>query len=91
MSARLVVGYDGNISVQSLPLENDRRNQPPETGGRPSRYFWFALPKTLRIFGEYRSSYPNGRFADYARASIVVAPVATFVTALCAGIIPLTS
>jgi hypothetical protein len=38
-----------------------------------------------------RSLYPDGRYADQARAAIVSAAVGMVVTAVCIGIIPLMS
>jgi hypothetical protein len=98
MSARLVAGvlafgvamtavFLGNLFLRKMIEEINR--QRPE--GDQVDYFWFTLPKSLRIFAEYRSLYPDGKYADHARAAIASAAVGMLVTAVCIGIIPLMS
>jgi hypothetical protein len=48
-------------------------------------YLWFAFPKTLRIFGEYRSTYPNGKMHLYCLVSFGVGIIGLISVAVCLG------
>jgi hypothetical protein len=50
-------------------------------------YFGFTFPKMVRIFGEYRSSYPNGNMHIYALAAFASAIIGLIGVALCLHII----
>jgi hypothetical protein len=74
MSARLVAGvvsfsvamtavFLGNLFLWKMIEEINRQK-----AGDQVDYFWFTLPKILRIFEEYRSLCPNGRYAEYTRS-----------------------
>jgi hypothetical protein len=52
-------------------------------------YFWWALPKSLRVFEEYRTLYPDGKYANYALSAIASGAVGMFFAGACIGIIPL--
>jgi hypothetical protein len=53
----------------------------------------FLRPMTgifpFNLFAACRSLYPDGKYADHARAAIVSAAVGMFATASCIGVIPL--
>jgi hypothetical protein len=50
-------------------------------------YFGFALPKMLRIFTEYRRSYPKGKLHVYALAAFALAMASVISVAVCLRII----
>jgi tellurite resistance protein TehA-like permease len=50
-------------------------------------YFGFTFPKMLRIFGEYRRSYPSGRLHVYALGAFGLAMLSLITVAVCARII----
>jgi hypothetical protein len=50
-------------------------------------YFGFAFPKMLRIFREYRSSYPDGKLHTYSLAAFAIAMSALISVAVCISII----
>lgn len=50
-------------------------------------YLGFTFPKMLRIFGEYRRSYPVGRLHIYALASFALAIIGLISVAVCLRII----
>ena len=50
-------------------------------------YFGFAFPKMLRIFREYRSSYPDGKLHIYSLTAFAIAVIALIIVAVCIGII----
>jgi hypothetical protein len=73
MSARVITGvisfcialtgfFLANMFVTMMIGEINRRRQ----DGSLISYFGFTFPKMLRIFGEYRSSYPGGSMHIYA-------------------------
>lgn len=47
--------------------------------GKLISYFGFTPPKVLRIFSEYRRSYPNGKLHICALAVFVIAMIALIV------------
>jgi hypothetical protein len=50
-------------------------------------YFCFTFPKMLRIFREYRSSYPKGKLHSYALASFAWAMASLVSVAVCLRIV----
>jgi hypothetical protein len=50
-------------------------------------YFGFAPLKVIRIFGEYRGLYPNGRMHMYSFAAIACTMIGLASTAVCFRII----
>jgi hypothetical protein len=50
-------------------------------------YFGFTLPKILRIFGEYRRSYLEGKLHIYALTAFGVAIIGLVCTAVCLRIV----
>jgi hypothetical protein len=50
-------------------------------------YFGFTFPKALRIFREYRSSYPDGKLHIYWLAALALVVIGTIGVAVCIGII----
>jgi hypothetical protein len=49
-------------------------------------YFGFTFPKMLRLFGEYRRSYPNGNMPIYALIAFTFAIIGLVGVAVCLGI-----
>ena len=67
MSTRIITGiisfcvaltglFLSNLFLTMMIGEINRKRQ----DGNLVSYFGFTFPKVLRVFGEYRSSYPNG-------------------------------
>jgi hypothetical protein len=50
-------------------------------------YVGFTFPKMLRIFREYRTSYPNGKLHIYASAAFAFAMIGLVSVAVCLRII----
>jgi hypothetical protein len=50
-------------------------------------YFGFTFPKILRIFREYRSSYPDGKLHIYNLTASAIAMIALIIVAVCISII----
>jgi hypothetical protein len=50
-------------------------------------YFGFTFPKMLRIFREYRKSYPEGTLHIYALATFALAMIGLISVAVCLRII----
>lgn len=50
-------------------------------------YLGFSFPKILRIFGEYRRSYPGGRMHVFALAAFVLALLGLITVAVCLRIV----
>lgn len=50
-------------------------------------YFGFSFPKLLRIWREYRQSYPSGSLHIYFVASFVVGMVGGLIVAVCLHIL----
>jgi hypothetical protein len=48
-------------------------------------YFGFTLPKILRTFDEYRSSYPNGNKHIYALGAFALSIIGLIGVAVCLG------
>ena len=61
-------------------------NRHRQTGSLVS-YFGFTFPKIVRIFDEYRSSYPNGKLHIYSLTAFVFAGIALIGFAVCFRII----
>src|SRR5207245_11206965 len=55
-----------------LPMMIGEINRKRQEGSLVS-YFGFTFPKMLRIFGDYRSSYPKGSLHIYSVAAFVLA------------------
>lgn len=66
-----------NLFVTAMIGELNRR-RPNES---QIAYFGFTPWKTLRVFSEYRASYPSGRLHVYAWCAFAVAVVALLVIA----------
>jgi hypothetical protein len=94
MNARVITGIISFcLAVTGLFLANTlltmmigEINRTRQDGNLVS-YFGFTFPKMLRIFGEYRSSYPTGHLHMYALAAFAVAMVALISVAVCLHII----
>jgi hypothetical protein len=95
MNARLVVGvisfgvmmtsaFLGNLYFWKM-VEAINRRRPD---GEKIDHFQLPRSKGLLVFMEYRTLYPDGKYADYARNAAVSMFISMFVTAACAGIIP---
>ena len=92
MTARILAGLISfSIMVSGLVFSGlfqtmmiGEINRKREDGNLVS-YFGSTLPKTLRIFSEYRQSYPEGRLHIYSLLAFAVAIVALLVTAACIG------
>jgi hypothetical protein len=52
-------------------------------------YFGFTFPKILRIFAEYRRSYPRGKIHVYALMAFALGVIAMLAVAVCIRIIPI--
>jgi hypothetical protein len=50
-------------------------------------YFGFTFPKMLRIFGEYRRSYPAGKLHVYALGAIGLSMLGRISVAVCLRIV----
>jgi tellurite resistance protein TehA-like permease len=50
-------------------------------------YFGFTFPKMLRIFGEYRRSYPSGKLHVYALGAFALAMLSLIAVAVCLRIL----
>jgi hypothetical protein len=50
-------------------------------------YFGFTFPKMVRIFDEYRRSYPTGKLHVYSLSSFGLAIIGLLSAAICLGII----
>ena len=50
-------------------------------------YFGFTFPKMLRIFGEYRRSYPSGKLHVYALGAFGLAVLGLISVAVCLRIL----
>lgn len=61
-------------------------NRKREEGNLVS-YFGFTFPKMLRIFGEYRSLYPDGKLRVYALGSFALAMLGLISVAVCLRIV----
>ena len=55
--------------------------------GNPISYFGFTFPKMLRIFGEYRHSYPGGKLHWYALGTFGLAMLALISVGVCLRIL----
>jgi tellurite resistance protein TehA-like permease len=80
MSTRVIAGivslcvvvtglFLANMFLTMMIGEINRKRQ----DGSLVSYFAFTFPKMLRIFDEYRSSYPNGNMHIYALAAFAFA------------------
>jgi hypothetical protein len=94
MSARVIAGiilfcvamtggFLANMFIIMMIGEINRKRQE----GNIVSYFGFTFPKTLRIFREYRSSYPNGKLHICWYASFALAVVGMIGVAVCLRII----
>lgn len=94
MNARVITGiisfcltmtglFLANMLLTMMIGEINRKRQ----DGNLVSYFGFTFPKMLRIFGDYRSSYPTGNLHMYALAAFVLAIVGLISVAVCLRII----
>jgi hypothetical protein len=94
MSTRVIIGiisfcvaltglFLANMFLTMMIGEINRKRQ----DGQLVSYFGFTFPKVLRVFGEYRSSYPNGKIHVYALTAFVFAMVGLVSVAVCLRII----
>jgi hypothetical protein len=72
-----------NMLLTMMIGEINRKRQ----GGSLVSYFGFTFPKMLRIFGEYRSSYPKGNLHIYALTAFAFAMIGLISVAVCLRII----
>lgn len=94
VSTRIVLGAMAFcVAMTGLVLANmfltmmiGEINRKREEGNLVS-YFGFTFPKVLRIFSEYRSSYPSGRLHILTLAAFVVAMTGLVGVAVCLRII----
>ena len=93
MSARAITGVISFCVVTGLFLANmfltmmiaEINRKRPD--GSLVSYFGFTFPKMVRIFDEYRSSYPNGKLDMYAWAAFALAIIGLISVAVCFHII----
>jgi len=94
MNVRVIVGitsfcvaltgvFLANTFVTQMIGEISRKR--PE--GALVSYFGFTFLKMLRVFNEYRASYPTGSLHMYASVSFAVAMAALLSVAVCLHII----
>lgn len=94
MSTRLIAGivffciamtglFLANLFLTMMIGEINRKRQ----DGSVVSYFGFTFPKMLRIFGEYRRSFPNGHIHAFALAAFASAIVGLVGVAVCLRII----
>ncbi|HEX5081559.1 MAG TPA: hypothetical protein VFY40_05910 [Blastocatellia bacterium] len=72
-----------NMFLMTMIGEINRKRQE----GNLISYFGFAFPKMLRIFSEYRSSYPDGKLHIYSLAAFAIAMIALISVGICIGVI----
>ncbi|HLH33670.1 MAG TPA: hypothetical protein VKX41_03285 [Alloacidobacterium sp.] len=72
-----------NMYLTMMIGEINRKRQ----DGSLVSYFGFTFPKMLRIFGEYRRSYPVGRLHIYALTAFALAIIGLISVAVCLRII----
>ncbi len=72
-----------NMYLTMMIGEINRKRQ----DGSLVSYFGFTFPKMLRIFGEYRFSYPDGRLHIYALTAFALAIIGLVTVAVCIRII----
>ena len=94
MSTRLIVAivsfcvgmtgvFLGNMFTVMMIGEINRKRQ----DGNQVSYFGFTFPKMLRIFGEYRSLYPNGNLHMSALAALALMIIGMIGGVVCLWII----
>lgn len=90
MSARAIIAiisfcvamsgaFLGNMFITMMIGEINRKRQ----DGNLVSYFGFTLPKMLRIFAEYRTSYPNGKLHIYELAAVALTMIGGISLAVC--------
>jgi len=72
-----------NLFLTMMIGEINRKRQ----AGSLVSYFGYTFPKMIRIFGEYRDSYPDGRLHAYSLTAFALAVIGLITTAVCVGII----
>jgi hypothetical protein len=72
-----------NMFLMMMIGEINRKRQE----GSLISYFGFTFPKMLRIFREYRASYPRGSLHIYALAGFAAAVVGLISVAVCLHVI----
>jgi tellurite resistance protein TehA-like permease len=75
--------FVANIYLTMMIGELNRKRQ----DGSHVSYVGFTFPKILRIFGEYRRSYPDGRMHIYALTAFALAIIGLVNVAVCIRII----
>jgi hypothetical protein len=94
MSARTIVGvfslgsamtgmFLANMFLTMMIGEINRKRDE----GNPVSYFGFTFPKMLRIFGDYRRSYPAGKLHVYALGAFGLAVLGLISVAVCLRIL----
>lgn len=94
MSQRVIIGIISMcVALAGLFLSNmlftmmiGEINRTRKDGSLVS-YFGFTFPKMLRIFGECRSSFPNGRMHIYALAAFALTITGLLGVAICLRIV----
>lgn len=90
MSARTIAGvisfggaltglFLANMFLMMMIGEVNRKREE----GNLVSYFGFSFPKMLRIFGEYRRSYPTGKLHVYALGAFGLAIIGLISVAAC--------
>jgi len=90
MNARVITGiisfcftltglFLANMLLTMMIGEINRKRQ----DGNLVSYVGFTFPKMLRIFNEYRTSYPNGKLHIYALTAFVFAMIGLVSVAVC--------
>jgi hypothetical protein len=74
-------------ALQHVSCEHGEINRKRRDGDLVS-YFGFTFPKTMRIFDEYRRSYPDGRLHIYTWMAFALAMLGLGSFAVCSRIIP---
>jgi hypothetical protein len=72
-----------NMFLMMMIGEINRKRQE----GNPVSYIGFTFPKMLRIFDEYRRSYPDGKVHIYASTAFALAIIGLVSVAVCLRII----
>lgn len=72
-----------NMFLMMMIGEINRKRQE----GNLVSYFGFTFPKMLRVFSEYRRSYPGGKLHAYALGAFALAMLSLIAVAVCLRIL----
>ena len=79
-SVALTGVFVANLFLYMMIGEINRKR----SDGNLVSYFGFTYPKMVRIFDEYRRSYPKGRLHLYAWIAFGLGVICLIITAFCA-------